>query len=178
MELSCEVRGPLWVPRKVRARPFKRTSPEAEPTWLEPESAAAKGPSGRGISESVPGGRSRERERRDWGPVQRQELEGALSPNLPSCPNPSCHSLTPPPHILHFFASRPDHPLEIIEASPPPPPPPFYPESTLFPLQSFPRLVACGFPHSDRWFGVALGMVSILAFSTIPGLVPLHGLIL
>lgn len=76
MELSCEVRGPLWVPRKARAGPFKRTSSEAEPTWLEPDSAAAKEPSGRGISEPVPGRRSTESEGTP-GPMQSQELEGA-----------------------------------------------------------------------------------------------------
>lgn len=103
MELSCEVRGPLWVPRKVRARPFKRTSPEAEPTWLEPESAAAKGPSGRGISESVPGGRSGEREK-GLGSCAEAGAGGSSFPKSAFMPQPFLpFPDNPPTHT--FFTS-------------------------------------------------------------------------
>lgn len=55
---------------------------------------------------------------------------------------------------------------EIIEASPPTPSPALLSwNQPRFSSQSFALLVACGFPHSNLWFGVAQRVVSIFSLS-------------
>lgn len=81
---GAELRGerPYVGPQKLRGRPFERPSPGTEPTWLKPESAAAKGSPGRGIYKPVPGLSSKER-KGSPGHVQRQELQGASHSSVP-----------------------------------------------------------------------------------------------
>lgn len=70
----------------------------------------------------------------------------ALLPDLPDRGNNRGHSLTPSPALLSW--NQPRFSLS---------------------LQSFTHLVACGFPHSNLWFGVAQRMVSIFSLSPSPG---------
>lgn len=97
-------------PQKLRAGTFEQPSPGAEPTWLEPESAAAKGSPGRGVYKPVPGLRSTER-KGSLCRVQRLELQGASHGSVPFTQVCS--------HVPALSAVPPDTPPSALEALPP-----------------------------------------------------------
>lgn len=102
---GAELRGerPTVGPQKLRARPFERTSPEAEPTWPEPESAAAKGPPGRGIYKPVSPWTQIQRQTRGSGSCAEAGAGGSL---------PQFHALSPKSALmLQPFLPFPDTPL-------------------------------------------------------------------
>lgn len=170
---GAELRGersPAVGPQKLRAGTFEQPSPGAEPTWLEPESAAAKGSPGRGVYKPVPGLRSTER-KGSLCRVQRLELQGASHGSVPFtqvCSHVPALSAVPPTLLLlHLkLCLQACQTSEIIEASPPTPSPALLSwNQPRFSSQSFALLVACGFPHSNLWFGVAQRVVSIFSLS-------------
>lgn len=176
MELSCEVRGSLWVPR------------DWEPGLLSglPQGQSQLGWSlsvqlprgllgGMCTSQSLDADPKREkgvrvmcRGRSCREPPRNFPQLCALYLGLHCCSSLFCHS--PTLLLLHLkLCFQACQTAEIIEASPPTPSPALLSwNQPRFSSQSFALSVACGFPHSNLWFGVALRMVSVFSLSLHP----------